>query len=232
MEFRKNMTKFLVRTIIFSFAVLSVGHSVHAQSSISTFGLWDGSQGVGSFGGPNVGSYRYGQSITVGADTVLTDFTFWTKEDPNGGNVSATAKVYEWDSANYQLIGPSMFTSNSYLLGTSSTFVATTVHTNGINLVSGRDYILMFETDENQTTGAYFGQVYADVLPGSFLAKFNPSNNWSAPFNSELAFTANFTSSNPGNNAVPEPSEWAAMGLLGTGLLGLVVRGRKKNLAN
>lgn len=36
--------------------------------------------------------------------------------------------------------------------------------------------------------------------------------------------------SNPG--AVPEPSEWAAMGLLGTGLLGLVVRGRKKKLAN
>jgi hypothetical protein len=35
---------------------------------------------------------------------------------------------------------------------------------------------------------------------------------------------------NPTNNAVPEPSEWAAMGLLGTGLLGLVVKGRKKNL--
>ena len=34
----------------------------------------------------------------------------------------------------------------------------------------------------------------------------------------------------PGNNAVPEPSEWAAMGLLGAGLLGLVVRGRKKKL--
>jgi tripartite motif-containing protein 71 len=31
-------------------------------------------------------------------------------------------------------------------------------------------------------------------------------------------------------SAVPEPSEWAVMGLLGAGLLGLVVRGRKKNL--
>ena len=41
--------------------------------------------------------------------------------------------------------------------------------------------------------------------------------------------------SNPaatGNNAVPEPSEWAAMGLLGAGLLGLMVRGRKKTLAS
>ena len=36
--------------------------------------------------------------------------------------------------------------------------------------------------------------------------------------------------SNPSNNAVPEPSEWAAMGLFGAGLLGLVVRGRKKTL--
>jgi hypothetical protein len=34
----------------------------------------------------------------------------------------------------------------------------------------------------------------------------------------------------PGNNAVPEPSEWAAMGLLGAGLLGLVVKNRKKSL--
>jgi hypothetical protein len=41
-----------------------------------------------------------------------------------------------------------------------------------------------------------------------------------------------FRSNNPGNNAVPEPSEWAAMGLFGAGLLGLVVRGRKKKLAN
>jgi len=39
-------------------------------------------------------------------------------------------------------------------------------------------------------------------------------------------------SNNAGNNAVPEPSEWAVMGLLGAGLLGLVVKNRKKNLAN
>ncbi len=46
----------------------------------------------------------------------------------------------------------------------------------------------------------------------------------------KLSLTQNPT--NPTNNAVPEPSEWAAMGFLGAGLLGLVVRGRKKNLAN
>lgn len=44
----------------------------------------------------------------------------------------------------------------------------------------------------------------------------------------KLSLTMN--PSNPGNNAVPEPSECAAMGLLGTGLLGLVVRGRKKKI--
>jgi hypothetical protein len=43
-----------------------------------------------------------------------------------------------------------------------------------------------------------------------------------------IEYTSNPTS--PGNNAVPEPSEWAAMGLLASGLLGLVVRGGKKNL--
>jgi hypothetical protein len=45
-----------------------------------------------------------------------------------------------------------------------------------------------------------------------------------------VEYNANPTA--PGNNAVPEPSEWAAMGLFGAGLLGLVVRGRKKKLAN
>jgi sugar lactone lactonase YvrE len=40
-----------------------------------------------------------------------------------------------------------------------------------------------------------------------------------------------FQYGNPSNlGAVPEPSEWAAMGLLGAGLIGLVIRGRKKNL--
>ena len=40
------------------------------------------------------------------------------------------------------------------------------------------------------------------------------------------------TSNNLGTHAISEPSEWAAMGLFGAGLLGLVIKSRKKNLAN
>ena len=69
-------------------------------------------------------------------------------------------------------------------------------------------------------------QIKGDVTDGSWNDlpfTYFPLNGFLVEYSAPL---------NPGNNAVPEPSEWAAMGLLGTGLLGLVVRGRKKKLAN
>ena len=68
------------------------------------------------------------------------------------------------------------------------------------------------------------------------FAHNNSNGSWNdIPFNtySPNGFLIEYSAPlNPSNNAVPEPSEWAAMGLLGTGLLGLGVRGRKKKLAN
>jgi hypothetical protein len=68
-----------------------------------------------------------------------------------------------------------------------------------------------------------------------FFAWNNDNGSWndgSASF-SPNGFLVEYSAPlNPTNNAVPEPSEWAAMGLLGAGLLGLVVKNRKKNLAN
>ena len=69
-------------------------------------------------------------------------------------------------------------------------------------------------------------QIKGDVTDGSWNDlpfTYFPLNGFLVEYSAPL---------NPGNNAVPEPSEWAAMGLLGAGLLGLVVRGRKKKLAN
>jgi hypothetical protein len=63
----------------------------------------------------------------------------------------------------------------------------------------------------NNTDGSWNDIPFTSYSPNGFLVEY------SAPLN-------------PGNNAVPEPSEWAAMGLLGAGLLGLVVKNRKKNL--
>ncbi len=211
--------------------------SAFAQSSISSYGLWDGSSTIDVFASySNGGSYIYGQTFTAGSDTVLTDFTFWTKELDGGGNVNAVAKVYQWDKTNKTVIGSSLFTSGNYVLGTSSSFTATTVNTSNLNIVTGTDYVLMFEAADSQTGRAAFGGWFNDVMTGTSMEWVNPTNSitdtWSTFANTDLVFTANFNSSTPTNNAVPEPSEWAAMGLLGAGLLGLVVRGRKKNLAN
>jgi hypothetical protein len=94
----------------------------------------------------------------------------------------------------------------------------------------------MFEAADNQSGSAEFAGWTYDAMPDSTMEWVNPptsiTDTWSTFNNFDLVFTANFTPSNPGNNAVPEPSEWAAMGLLGAGLLGLVVKNRKKNLAN
>ena len=86
-----------------------------------------------------------------------------------------------------------------------------------------------------------FGQDYLQYVTAGYYG-FN--NNWDDVWGDDRykngvdlnmrAFIVEYNSNPtaPGNNAVPEPSEWAAMGLLGAGLLGLVVKGRKKNLAN
>ena len=88
--------------------------------------------------------------------------------------------------------------------------------------------------DTNEPNDAYAGSEVGNENAMQF-AWNNSNGSWND-------ISVNYAGSNgflveydaplaPTNNAVPEPSEWAAMGLLGAGLLGLVVRGRKKNLA-
>lgn len=211
--------------------VVAASSTSFAQSSISTYGSWNGTDGVYY---AISDSYVFGQTFKVGADNVLNDFTVWTKQYNNAGSGSAIAKIYQWDETNDTVVGSSLFTSGSYSVGANTSYTATTVTTSNLSLVTGTDYILFFEADA-QSAGTLWGLINGDALIDSkFTYQDNPQtifDPWVELGTVDLAFTANFTSSNPGNNAVPEPSEWAAMGLLGTGLLGLVVRGRKR-LAN
>ena len=211
--------------------VIAASSASFAQSSISTYNLWNGTDGiVTSASGP--ATYRYGQSFTVGTDNILTDITVWTKKLNNATGGSTTAKIYQWNNISKQLIGSALYTSSAHTIGDTTEFTATTVQTSNLSLVTGTDYIFFFEND-SQLLGSAWGAFDNGPANTEFVINVeNLSYGWNNFFNWDLAFTANFTSSNPGNNAVPEPSEWAAMGLLGTGLLGLVVRGRKKKLAN
>jgi len=92
----------------------------------------------------------------------------------------------------------------------------------------------------NEPNNAYgLDQDYLQIVEAGHIW-FN--NNWDDGYGdgriyngvnqNSLGFIVEYNSNPtaPGNNAVPEPSEWAALGLLGAGLLGLVVSGRKKTL--
>ena len=84
--------------------------------------------------------------------------------------------------------------------------------------------------------GDNMGQMNVTLSVNSYFDDWDGTSTDYGDQNDSLVFVAadsfSFRYLPPTNNAVPEPSEWAAMGLLGTGLLGLVVRGRKKKLAN
>jgi hypothetical protein len=93
----------------------------------------------------------------------------------------------------------------------------------GLNTPTG----VAVDNDGNLLVSLYSeGLVAKYSTSGQFLGNFATGANG-------IAFPIGILiERNPSNNAVPEPSEWAAMGLLGAGLLGLVVKNRKKNLAN
>ncbi len=209
--------------------------SAFAQSSISTYGLWNKSDLVQTYNNGDPTSYKYGQSFVVGNDYVLTDFTVWTRQGGNTSPGSTIAKVYQWDKVNKSVIGSALFTSDIYTIGSTADFTPTTIVTNNLSLTTGTEYIFSFENNP-ESRGSHWGLSPYNYYPSGEFYFGGDVTPWFLPFGDpdvfDLAFTANFTSSNPTNNAVPEPSEWAAMGLLGAGLLGLVVRGRKKNLAN
>jgi hypothetical protein len=92
----------------------------------------------------------------------------------------------------------------------------------GIYTASGQNVITLC----NVVSGVNWGGKWAD--------EFAKPADWGMQNPYTLGFIVEYNSNPtaPGNNAVPEPSEWAAMGLLGAGLLGLVVKNRKKSLAN
>jgi hypothetical protein len=218
---------------LLALVLIASSSSAFAQSSISTYDQWNKSDCVFTLNNGDPTSYRYGQSFVVGNDYVLTDFTVWTRQGGYASPGSTIAKVYQWDNVNKSVIGSALFTSDIYTIGSTADFTPTTIVTNNLSLTTGTEYIFSFENNP-QSRGSLWGISPYNYYPSGEFYAANDAGPWNllvgGPW--DLAFTANFTSSNPGNNAVPEPSEWAAMGLLGTGLLGLVVRGRKKKLAN
>ena len=69
----------MLRRVALVAAVLSLAGSAAATTIIDTTVFWNGTDAVAPFGQPDTATY--GQTITVGADTHLQDFTFYVDDD-------------------------------------------------------------------------------------------------------------------------------------------------------
>ena len=70
----------LLRTLLF-LALMLMG-SLHAATTIDTTSAWDGTNSVGTLGEGSTDTY--GQTFgVIGADAVLTSFTFWLNDRRN-----------------------------------------------------------------------------------------------------------------------------------------------------
>ncbi len=212
---------------------LSACPLVHADTTLSTLGSWDGSNFINPFGGPGSAAVTYGETFVAPTDSVLQSFTFEVKQT---GNTLVDAQVYAWtgsldsDSASPQgATGPALFSTPFTIVGTGG-FEAETINTAGVALTPGQAYVILFNDPDKNGAQATFG--LTDHVAGDGGGGFNYSltgdpndGAWDEHLKDfgDLAFSASFTA--PAGSPVPEPGSLA---LLGTGLLGAVGMVRRR----
>lgn len=189
-------------------AALFLASQAGATTVIDTLSGWGGTSGIKNFGEPN--SATYGQTITApGSDTVLSSFTFLVNDFLNTDFVEFEAYVYAWDGA--KATGPALFQSNPLSTtnnGGSDGFESFTIHTGGISLIGGAEYVLFFSASnlfDGEFGSSEWAYRNADVYSGGqFVFQDNgsnfsslTSNSWSNRVGEDLAFTATF---------LPEPT--------------------------
>jgi hypothetical protein len=185
------------------------------------------------FGESNTATY--GQTITVGADTRLTNFTFQMRTERFPGPSVFAGYVMQWDSVNNRATGPVLFTSSTQSRSAGDAdFSPVSINPN-INLVSGLQYVLFlsasnfFDTIGDQADFGWIdsGSVYGS---GQFVFQNNgstfgdlSSQTWSSFGGLDLAFSANLERLDP---AAPAP---AGLALAGIGSICCVFFARRRS---
>ncbi len=138
------------------------------------------------------------------------------KDVVGGGHTLSTlnSQPLEFASTGYDTIGGVFYLNDTSLNPISGS--ATFDIYDGATLVSS--------TTPNQATASSFFMGYVGTtLNSNPILKVTPSSGTSTRF---IGFEKMYlATANP--SSVPEPGEWAAMGILGAGLTGLVIRKRR-----
>lgn len=224
-----------MRKIVAVLVTVGLVAGVASASSVDTTGSWNGSDGVYYWGEPNTATY--GQTFTVGADTVLNSFSFFLQQDGSSATNFA-AYVYAWDSANSRATGSALWSSASSTDNNegSGGFDEIGFNTGSLSLTNGGEYVAFFSItgyeDSDYNDYHAWGHTRTDAQAGGEFVFINNGNdasqwtssawtlNWYGP-GTDLAYTMNFS---PGN-VVPAP---ASMLLA---VLGLGVSAFKRNRA-
>ena len=198
------------------FCALVVVISCHADTLISTVGSWNGSNEADFFSNTNTtGSPVVGETITVptNGDSVLSYFTLTLDDTHAAYSIPFLAVVQAWDAIN-GATGSPLFTSSSTTL-LNGQFNGYTFYPN-LSLTAGDSYVLLFESQSSPNpTYEPFADIASDVYPQGAYVYEDFGNTWYTSTNSDLVFSADFTS----QLEVPEPSlPW----LLLTGLAALI----------
>jgi hypothetical protein len=205
---------------------LMLASSVEAET-IDTATTWNHTSGITPLGEPNTATY--GQTFTVGADTVLQDFTFYLKSISSPDAVDFAGYVMAWNGT--RATGGVLFESAPQTFaGPTNIFTPVTINAGGLQLQSGQQYVAFFSASKffDGSTGlatmgsstGYAGGSFVYYNNGSNFSLLTTNTKWDFTGDSltDAAFTMHLTAAAAADPlpAAPLPNAaWGGLALMG-----------------